>query len=103
MTELSASASELSVSTLRTAEPLRLASDFPPASRDQWRELVAEVLRKTGRLPDDLAEPVEALLTTELCEGVPVAPLYTAEDAADRAGVPGQAPFIRGGRPLGTS
>jgi methylmalonyl-CoA mutase len=79
---------------------LELAGEFPEATRDQWRELVAGVLRKAGRLPEDHAGPVEDLLATTLADGVRVAPLYTAEDARD-AGLPGLAPFVRNGRALG--
>src|SRR3954454_16873065 len=84
---------------------LTLANEFPPASREQWRELVASVLRKAGRLPDGYTGPVEDLIATTLGEGVTVAPLYTADSttdgAAHRVGVPGLAPFVRNARPLG--
>jgi methylmalonyl-CoA mutase len=47
---------------------------------------------------------VEDLLVTHLCEGIDIAPLYTAEDApAASAGVPGLAPFVRSSRPLGAN
>src|SRR5882757_7346371 len=82
---------------------LTLAGEFPPATRDEWRELVAGVLGKAGRLPDNRSGPVEDLLATTLAEGVTVAPLYTAEDSPPRAGAPGLAPFVRGDRPLGAS
>src|SRR3954471_1097232 len=87
-----------------TAEPeapelLELAGEFPAASRAQWRDLVAGVLRKAGR--DELPDPVEEALRRTVATGVTVAPLYTAEDAGDLpqlAGVPGLAPFVRGSR-----
>ncbi|HZZ49429.1 MAG TPA: methylmalonyl-CoA mutase family protein [Pseudonocardia sp.] len=82
---------------------LTLAGEFPPASRDEWRELVAGVLRKAGRLPEDLSGPVEDLIATRLADGVTVSPLYTAEDAAPEAGVPGVSPFTRGATALGAS
>jgi methylmalonyl-CoA mutase len=86
---------------------LTLADEFPPASREQWRELVASVLRKAGRLPDGYTGPVEDLIATTLGEGVTVAPLYTTDSTTDGAahgvGVPGLAPFVRNARPLGAS
>src|SRR3954451_11716321 len=80
-------------------EVLELAGEFPAASRAQWRDLVAGVLRKSGR--DELPDPVEEALRRTVATGVSVAPLYTAEDAGDLpelAGVPGVAPFVRGSR-----
>ena len=82
---------------------LSLAGEFAEPSRDQWRELVAGVLRKSGRLPDQLTGPVEDLISTTLAEGVSVAPLYTALDASDRGGAPGLYPFVRGASALGGS
>ena len=78
---------------------LALAAEFPAATRAQWQELVAGVLRKAGR--EELPEPVEDALRQTVATGVTVAPLYTAEDAGDLpalAGVPGLPPFVRGGR-----
>ena len=83
----------------RVPDQLALASEFETATRDQWRELVAGVLRKAGR--EDLPDPVEQALSRTVATGVTVAPLYTAEDAADlptAVGVPGLAPFVRGAR-----
>ncbi|MBB3678201.1 methylmalonyl-CoA mutase family protein [Modestobacter versicolor] len=80
-------------------ELLELAGEFPAASRAQWRDLVAGVLRKAGR--DQLPDPVEDALRRTVATGVSVAPLYTAEDAGDLpalAGVPGLPPFTRGSR-----
>ena len=80
-------------------EDLQLAAEFPAVTREEWRELVAGVLRKAGR--DDLPDPVEDALRVPVAPGVTVAPLYTAEDAADlpaAVGVPGLAPFVRGAR-----
>ncbi|SNR57106.1 methylmalonyl-CoA mutase family protein [Blastococcus mobilis] len=78
---------------------LALAAEFDPVTRDQWRALVAGVLRKSGR--EELPDPVEDALSRTVATGVRVAPLYTAEDAADlptAVGVPGLAPFVRGSR-----
>jgi methylmalonyl-CoA mutase len=80
-------------------ESLELAAEFESATRDQWRELVAGVLRKAGR--EELPDPVEDALSRTVASGVRVAPLYTAEDAGDlpsAVGVPGLAPFVRGAR-----
>ncbi|MGY1811913.1 methylmalonyl-CoA mutase subunit beta [Blastococcus sp. SYSU D00820] len=78
---------------------LDLAAEFAAVTRDQWRELVAGVLRKGGR--EDLPDPVEEALRRTVATGVTVAPLYTAEDAGDlptAVGVPGLPPFVRGTR-----
>jgi methylmalonyl-CoA mutase len=80
-------------------DALQLAGLFPAATREQWRELVAGVLRKAGR--EDLPDPVEDALRRTVAPGVTVAPLYTAEDAAGLppAGLPGLPPFVRGALP----
>ena len=62
-------------------DDLVLAAEFPPATRDQWRDLVAGVLRKAGR--EDLPDPVEEALRATVATGVSVAPLNTAEDAGE--------------------
>jgi len=80
-------------------DDLPLAGEFEPATRAQWRELVAGVLRKAGR--EDLPDPVEDALSVPVATGVTVEPLYTAEDVGDlpsAVGVPGLAPFVRGAR-----
>jgi methylmalonyl-CoA mutase len=80
-------------------DELTLAAEFDAVPRDQWRELVAGVLRKAGR--EDLPDPVEDALRVPVATGVTVAPLYTAEDAGElptAVGVPGLAPFVRGAR-----
>ncbi|MFP5372934.1 MAG: methylmalonyl-CoA mutase family protein, partial [Actinomycetes bacterium] len=80
-------------------EELALAADFGTPTREQWRELVAGVLRKAGR--QQLPDPVEEALRVPVATGVTVAPLYTREDAGDlptAVGVPGLPPFVRGPR-----
>src|SRR3954465_10319362 len=80
-------------------DELVLAGEFPAATRDQWRELVAGVLRKAGRA--ELPDPVEDALRRTVATGGTVAPLYTAEEAGalpSAVGVPGLAPFVRGAR-----
>ncbi|WP_238016866.1 methylmalonyl-CoA mutase subunit beta [Dactylosporangium sp. AC04546] len=58
-----------------------------------WERLALGVLRKSGVTED---RPVRELLSTVDYSGVPVAPLYTADDQAPAAGLPGASPFIRG-------
>lgn len=62
---------------------LVLASDFPAASRDDWRKLVSAVLARSA-FDDgaDGADP-EAELTAQTYDEIAVKPLYTAEDAPD--------------------
>lgn len=83
-------------------EALRLASEFPAATRSRWRERLAAVLDRMGVPADDEA-PEQALASTTY-DGITIAPLYTADDVDDidgRVGLPGLPPFIRGGRPQG--
>ncbi|OZM75993.1 methylmalonyl-CoA mutase family protein [Pseudonocardia sp. MH-G8] len=85
-------------------EELTLAAEFPAAARAQWSALVDQVVRKAGRIPPDApaGAGVERLEWTTP-EDIRVRPLYTADDAPDpaSAGVPGAAPFVRGGRANG--
>ena len=79
--------------------PLDLAADFPPASREQWRALVASVLAKSGAKFSD-GTPEDALCYRSY-DGLRIAPLYTADDlpdgvGLDAAGLPGEPPFVRG-------
>ncbi|GII89671.1 methylmalonyl-CoA mutase [Sphaerisporangium siamense] len=67
----------------------------PAATRERWRELAGEVLRKAG---GDGAEPERALATTTY-DGVTLAPLYDAADLPDDA--PGLPPATGDGRPPG--
>jgi methylmalonyl-CoA mutase len=93
----------MTLSSESSQPTLSLAAEFPTATRDEWRELVSGVLRKAGRLPEQLDGPVEDLLTSTLAEQVTVAPLYTADDALAGVGAPGAAPFVRGATALGAS
>ncbi|WP_119730286.1 methylmalonyl-CoA mutase family protein [Thermomonospora amylolytica] len=81
-------------------EPFAPAAGFPAAGRDQWRELVKGVLRKSGAATEDtpLAE-VEGLLTRRTYDGIPIGPLYTADDTVDAR--PGLAPRVREVKPEG--
>jgi methylmalonyl-CoA mutase len=81
-------------------EELPLASEFPAASREQWQQLVAGVLAKSGQAGLAGAAAEEAL-ATEVEDGLRVQPLYTAADTAPDPGWPGFAPFTRGGRVQG--
>ncbi|MFA1543172.1 methylmalonyl-CoA mutase family protein [Actinomadura monticuli] len=81
-------------------EELELAAAFPPAERDRWREMVKGVLRKSGAATDDTPlDEIEGLLTRDSYDGVPIAALYTRDDAPP--GRPGLAPFVREVRPDG--
>ncbi|MDQ1740127.1 MAG: methylmalonyl-CoA mutase [Pseudonocardiales bacterium] len=78
---------------------LDLAGGFPPASREQWRSLVAAVLARSG-VPFPEATPEDAL-SYRSYDGLRIAPLYTAADlpdgvGLDAAGLPGEPPFVRG-------
>ncbi|ATY16122.1 methylmalonyl-CoA mutase [Amycolatopsis sp. AA4] len=85
-----------------TSEPrLALAAEFPTADRAQWQELVAGVLRKSGRLPEDFAGAPESKLVSRTYDGIEIQPLYTADDAGGDLGFPGLPPFVRGSRPEG--
>lgn len=63
--------------------------EFPPASPEDWRAAAEEVLD---------GAPFERKLVSRTPEGIPVQPIYHSP-AAD-SGVPGFAPFERGGRAL---
>ncbi|TWF81379.1 heterodimeric methylmalonyl-CoA mutase small subunit [Pseudonocardia hierapolitana] len=82
-------------------EELALAAEFSRVdAREAWLGLVDQVVRKAGRIPGDA--PVGAgfeELTWRTLDGIPVRPLYTADDTSgESAGVPGAAPYVRGGR-----
>ncbi|MBB4686219.1 methylmalonyl-CoA mutase family protein [Amycolatopsis jiangsuensis] len=80
---------------------LALAAEFPEADRARWQELVAGVLRKSGRLPEDFAGAPESKLVSRTYDGIEIQPLYTAEDEQGPLGFPGLPPFVRGARPEG--
>lgn len=73
------------------ADDLSLSAEFASSDEAQWRALAEKALE---------GAPFSKLQTkTE--HGVPVRPLYRAPDwPADSSGMPGLAPFIRGGRSL---
>ncbi len=76
---------------------LTLAADFPEAAHDQWLKLVDRVLG---------GAPFEKKLVSRTYDGIELQPLYTRENwnaEGDPAGLPGGAPFTRGGKVLSTS
>ncbi|MDF3145765.1 methylmalonyl-CoA mutase, partial [Streptomyces sp. T21Q-yed] len=85
--------------TVLPDDGLSLAAEFPEATHEQWQRLVEGVLRKSGKEVSGAA--AENALSTLLEDGLTTRPLYTARDAAPDPGLPGFAPFVRGGRPEG--
>ncbi|NUP83608.1 MAG: methylmalonyl-CoA mutase small subunit [Nonomuraea sp.] len=73
---------------------MELAAGFPSTTRDDWRRLAVEVLRKSGVEADS---PEEAL-SSPTYDGVTVAPLYDDSDLPGDPGPPGAPPFVRGAR-----
>ncbi len=85
-------------------ESLTLGAEFPAATREQWRELVAGVLKKSGADADPAQGTPEELLASATYDGIRLSPLYAADDADHGgldSGFPGLAPFTRGRRPEG--
>ncbi|GAB2962090.1 methylmalonyl-CoA mutase family protein [Nonomuraea fastidiosa] len=76
---------------------MELAAGFAPTSRDDWRALAAQVLRKSGIETDS---PEQALSRTTY-DGLTIAPLYDANDLPGDPGRPGAAPYVRGSRVRG--
>ncbi|GAA2305167.1 methylmalonyl-CoA mutase subunit beta [Streptomyces kunmingensis] len=87
--------------TVLPDDGLSLAAEFPVATHEQWQHLVAGVLRKSGK--EVSADEAEDALSTALEDGLRARPLYTARDDAPPAGLPGFAPFVRGGRAAGNT
>ena len=79
-------------------DTLALASAFPPPTREQWLAAVGKVLIKGDSTLDDAEAAIAKRLTTRTADGLTIQPLYT--DGPD-AGLPGHAPFTRGGRAEG--
>jgi methylmalonyl-CoA mutase len=76
---------------------LVLAGDFDTPTVEQWRGLVAKVLKVD---PGAVSEP-ELGLDTVLPDGIELRPLYTAADVLPDAGLPGRSPYLRGGSASG--
>ncbi|MFJ9742113.1 methylmalonyl-CoA mutase family protein [Streptomyces sp. NPDC101166] len=87
--------------TVLPDDGLELAGEFPDVTHEQWQHLVAGVLRKAGK--DVEGDAAEEALSTALEDGLRTRPLYTARDGAPEPGLPGFAPFVRGGRPEGNT
>ncbi|MET7907402.1 methylmalonyl-CoA mutase family protein [Streptomyces avermitilis] len=87
--------------TVLPDDGLSLAAEFPDPTLEQWQRLVAGVLRKSGKEVSDTA--AEEALSTALEDGLASRPLYTARDSAPDPGLPGFAPFVRGGRAEGNT
>ncbi|GAA0630483.1 methylmalonyl-CoA mutase family protein [Streptomyces thermocarboxydovorans] len=87
--------------TVLPDDGLELAAEFPDVAHEQWQRLVAGVLRKAGK--DVEGDAAEEALTTALEDGLRTRPLYTPRDAAPEPGLPGFAPFVRGGRAEGNT
>ncbi|MFI5662432.1 methylmalonyl-CoA mutase family protein [Streptomyces sp. NPDC051684] len=87
--------------TVLPDDGLSLAAEFPDATLEQWQHLVAGVLRKSGK--EVSAAEAEGTLSTALEDGLLVPPLYTADSDAPDPGLPGFAPFVRGGRAEGNT
>ncbi|MEU1406438.1 methylmalonyl-CoA mutase subunit beta [Streptomyces sp. NPDC005728] len=87
--------------TVLPDDGLSLAAEFPDATHEQWQRLVEGVLRKSGKEVSGTA--AEDALSTTLEDGLRTRPLYTARDGAPDPGLPGFAPFVRGGRPEGNT
>ncbi|MFE6170699.1 methylmalonyl-CoA mutase family protein [Streptomyces sp. NPDC056464] len=87
--------------TVLPDDGLSLAAEFPDATHEQWQHLVEGVLRKAGK--DVSGTAAEDALSTALEDGLRTRPLYSARDAAPDAGLPGFAPFVRGGRAEGNT
>jgi methylmalonyl-CoA mutase len=74
---------------------LTLAADFPAADRARWHALVDKVLKGAD---------FDRRLVRATHDGIPVQPLYTADDTAGLAGgLPGVAPYTRGATAAGTA
>ncbi|WP_030553911.1 methylmalonyl-CoA mutase subunit beta [Streptomyces exfoliatus] len=87
--------------TVLPDDGLSLASEFPDAPHEQWQHLVAGVLRKSGK--EASGDAAEDALSTLMEDGLDIRPLYTAREAAPDTGLPGFAPFVRGGRAEGNA
>ncbi len=64
-------------------QELVLAAQFPTPQREQWQELIAGVLRKSGRVPADFDGDAAEKIATKTYDDILVQPLYTRTDVAD--------------------
>ncbi|SEG80706.1 heterodimeric methylmalonyl-CoA mutase small subunit [Actinacidiphila yanglinensis] len=85
--------------TVLPDDGVSMGAGFPDATHEQWQQLVAGVLRRSGR---ELSGPeAEQALSTALDDGLTVRPLYGPDTPVPDAGLPGFPPYVRGGRPVG--
>ena len=85
-------------------DELVLAGEFDAPTRDAWLDAVDVIVQKSGRIREDaLLGAGYKKLTRTGPDGIPVAPLYAAEDVEGlpEAGVPGSWPFTRGSTAAG--
>jgi methylmalonyl-CoA mutase len=75
-------------------EILALAADFPAATDAAWLKLIDKVLA---------GAPFEKKLVSRTYDGIEIRPLYTRADRHAENGLPGGAPYTRGGSALATS
>ncbi|HEU0101708.1 MAG TPA: methylmalonyl-CoA mutase family protein [Mycobacteriales bacterium] len=75
------------------------AAGPPAATRQDWQRMVAAVLKKSRRIREgEEPEAPESLLEHETVDGLRLQALYTPDDRpALVTGLPGKAPFVRGG------
>ena len=71
---------------------MSLAGDFDLAGRDQWMELVEQVLR---------GAPFDKKLVHTTYDGIAIQPLYNREDHVGNGNLSGVAPFTRGSSAVG--
>jgi methylmalonyl-CoA mutase len=73
--------------TDKLTPPVKLASDFDTASREDWLSLVEKALK--GR-------DFEKKLVSHTVDGLRIEPLYRPDEKSPAAAPPGEAPFTRG-------
>jgi methylmalonyl-CoA mutase len=91
-----------STDMIAAAADLQASDPFPQTTTSQWRAAVDKVLGRGGQdlTSQQLAERFERDLVTHTVDGLVIQPLYTDLGNAPEPGVPGGAPFTRGGTAL---
>ena len=79
------------------SESLTLAGEFEAPTRDHWLRAVHGVILKSSpdASPAEFEAAFDKQLVTRTEDGIAIQPLYTAADAPDGVGLPGEAPFVR--------